>query len=327
MTIRDEKELSKAHEALGNLYRALSTLREEYGEKNPKAFAMLAEGPLQEIRRLTTEIEEYTGAHQVEAEEAQLWLGLKGERAQWKETPTSVLTAFLDALRKGVQAIAGFNVTGRISGRPSLDLQRLCDFELVALHPGSLRIGMRLPETKQQELFKEGQRDEAHVALQEYLQTAKWISSNESKEVLSNFFTDPIKRRIVLRAVKPLIPRIGGGIDTLELYGAEVPKREKITLIHAATERVTEALEEAVAENEERYEGDVREMDLDRQSFKLRNVPEVGEVSCKLSEDIGPIAPTYLGKRAKVIGIRKDPNRPLDVVDIELLEPQRGNKK
>jgi hypothetical protein len=62
VSITSERELQKAHEILGMLHRALHTLKVEYADRNPQAFSILAEGPLEEIRKIQTEINEYAGA-------------------------------------------------------------------------------------------------------------------------------------------------------------------------------------------------------------------------------------------------------------------------
>lgn len=218
--IQNDRELTKAHEALGTLYRALASLRSETAGLSPQAFALLAEGPLHEIQRIQCEIESYTGVDIAQREQAPLWLSLAGPKAKWGETPASVLTAFLDALRKGVQLVAAYNATGRVAGRPPLDLQRACDVELVAFQPGSLRVGMRLPEPEQLALFPQGYWPTARKALNEFLSAADWAASGSSLAELATRFQDTSKRRVVLRSLKPFVPRPQGGIDYLELSGS-----------------------------------------------------------------------------------------------------------
>ena len=56
--IANDEELRATHEALGNLYRALSSLRQTV---NPRQYALLAEGPVDEINKLQLEIQAYLG--------------------------------------------------------------------------------------------------------------------------------------------------------------------------------------------------------------------------------------------------------------------------
>lgn len=319
MTIYNDEELRRTHDALGDLYRALAALRREYEAARPEAFAVLSEGPLQEIHRLQAEVDEYTGLTSAQSEQAPLWLTVSGERAKWGETPSSVLTAFLDALRRGVQLIAGFELAASPLGRPQLELQRACDFELVAFQPGSLRVGLRLPESGQLTMFEDQPPARAQVALNQYLKGARWAGSTEPVAVLEEGLSDAARRRVVLRAVKLLVPRAGGGVDAVDLSGRAVRDGGSIQLTQAASGRITLALEEALTEEEERYEGDVREMDLDRRTFKLRHVEQVSQVECRFSKDAGALIGTYLGKRVRLIGVRRADTRSLEVVDIEVL--------
>jgi hypothetical protein len=321
--ISSERELQQAHEALGDLYRAVAALRAELAISNPRAFALMAEGPLHEIGRLQREIQVYTGLDFLLANEVPLWLRLVGPRARWGEMPSSVLTAFLDALRKGVQSIATYDVTGKQSRRPPAEVIRACDVELVNFAPGSFQVGLRLPEPDQGVLFPRDGAPFAQVALKEFLAMAEWVASTREIADLENIFSDTTKRRVTLRAVKSFVPRSTGGIHFVELSGAALPSHEPVQLAPTASYRITKALETSIARHEETYEGEIREIDLDRQSFKLRNVRSIGEVFCRFGEDLFPIAVELLGKRVRVIGTRTTTNllkRALKVVDIEKVD-------
>ena len=73
-----------------------------------------------------------------------------------------------------------------------------------------------------------------------------------------------------------------------------------------------------------RVEGEIREMDLDQQTFRLRKVAQGQEVVCRFGAELTPITPTLLGKRVRIIGVRSSATAaavgPLDVVDIERVE-------
>lgn len=315
--IKDDKDFRESHAALGDLYEAVAALRREYAATNPRAFQLLCEGPLQEIARISTEIDQYTGVALAEANDPAIWLRLEGERARWKETSSSVLAAFLDALRKGVQSISAFNSTKASRGRPPADLQRACDFELVAFQPGSFNVGLRLPQTRQMQMFPEEVLNEVQSALKEYLQLAIWVSSIQGSDELTKLFPDVAKRRVALRAFKPIIPRANGGISFVELSGREVPEARVVRIVHGTVSRVTTALHEAVSEEERQHVGNVREMDLDKRSFILRNVEGHREVKCTFSEDMQSVAASYLGKRVRVIGIQSSARGSLQVTDID----------
>jgi hypothetical protein len=55
-----EAILTQTVEELGRMNEALTQLRRDYLPGQPRKFAILAEGPLEEIRRLQVEIERLT---------------------------------------------------------------------------------------------------------------------------------------------------------------------------------------------------------------------------------------------------------------------------
>jgi hypothetical protein len=57
--IQHEAQLQQALEQIENLSLALQSLRAEVFPKNPRNFAILAEGPLDEIRKLQAEVDSY----------------------------------------------------------------------------------------------------------------------------------------------------------------------------------------------------------------------------------------------------------------------------
>jgi hypothetical protein len=57
--IKTETQLRQAIEQMENLCQAINSLRAEVFPQNPRNFAVLAEGPLEQIRQLENQIGEY----------------------------------------------------------------------------------------------------------------------------------------------------------------------------------------------------------------------------------------------------------------------------
>ncbi|MCI0540989.1 MAG: hypothetical protein L0Z50_37790 [Verrucomicrobiales bacterium] len=57
--IQNEAQLRQAIEQIQNLCGALDSLRADVFPKNPRNFAVLAEGPLEQIRQLQAQIDDY----------------------------------------------------------------------------------------------------------------------------------------------------------------------------------------------------------------------------------------------------------------------------
>ena len=57
--IENEAQLQQAIQQIELLYEGLDNLRAEILPKNPRNFALFAEGPLDEIRKLQAQIDDY----------------------------------------------------------------------------------------------------------------------------------------------------------------------------------------------------------------------------------------------------------------------------
>jgi len=57
--IETSEQLYQAIEQMGRMQRILESYRDEVLAKNARNFAMLAEGPLEQIRQLQEQIDEY----------------------------------------------------------------------------------------------------------------------------------------------------------------------------------------------------------------------------------------------------------------------------
>ena len=65
--IQNGEQLQQAYEALGDLYRALASYRERILPVNQRNYAVIARGPLEEVRRIQAEIDTFLGLHESEA--------------------------------------------------------------------------------------------------------------------------------------------------------------------------------------------------------------------------------------------------------------------
>jgi hypothetical protein len=323
--ITNDEQLDQAMEQLGRMYRALADLRKEVLHVNARNFVLMAEGPMDEIRRLEEQIGDYAGRADVEINECDVWLRIVGPNLAWPEAPTSIVTAFLDAFRKGVQAIAVFGSRGHLTTRPTKDLMRAFDLRIVAFQAGGLCIGLRAPDEAQGELF--GGSDHALVsqALEQFLQVADWVGSDDPPKVLEQLFPDPHERRVLLNSLKPFVPRPLGDVERVEISGRAVPRSRTIALTRTSNQRLDRAIDALAEEPVEVHAGDLREIDLDSSSFILRNAEDVREVRCTFEEDLLESAKEAVDRRVRVTGVRRmDAGRrtapTLRVIRLEILD-------
>jgi hypothetical protein len=323
--IATPNQMEQAIEQLGRIYQSLAALRREVEPINPRNFAVLAEGHLAEIRRLQRQLDEYAGLIAAGQHAVPLWLRVVGGGLDWSAAPTSVLTAVLDALRKGVRSAAELTLRGALTTRPTAELKRSTDFRLLAFAPGSVRVGVRLPA---------GEGDVSGAvaeALNDYLKVAAWAGSEKAEGDLAEVVPDVARRRLLLNEVGRLVPRERGQIEEIELSGGllrAVCLPEQISLSRQTRARINSVLDGLPQQGVETHVGDLREIDLDRCSFVLRNAGAgrgaVVQVECLFSEELLETAKEALDKRVEVTGTRTlDEGRrakPLAVTRLEIIE-------
>jgi hypothetical protein len=66
--IETAEQLYQAIEQMGRMQRILESYRNEILTKNPRNFALLAQGPLEQLRQLQAQIDEFV--HRVESAES-----------------------------------------------------------------------------------------------------------------------------------------------------------------------------------------------------------------------------------------------------------------
>lgn len=305
--ITSQEQLNQASIQMGRLYKALAALRIQVEPFNAKAFALLAEGPLSQLRELQQEIDVYVGLSKVYEQQADIWLRLQGPDIIWGNSPSSVLTSFLDALRKGVQTIAEYDVTGKASTRPHGNIRKAADFQLVALAPGSLILGLKIPQAfVQATLPMEGAPaapPDIPRALAEFLDVVVWAASAADAPELEKHLEDAKRRRLILTLAKAFVPRPRGSVESLEIYGRRVPGGARISVDRTAYERIDVAISRTSAQEQQTFIGTLREIDLDHKNFELRSVQGGGrDVSCEFDEEILETAAAALDHKIKVTG-------------------------
>jgi hypothetical protein len=302
--ITNDDQLQQAIEQLGRMYRAMAALRAEVLPVNARQFALMAEGPVDEIRRLQVQIDAYTGREAAEEHDADVWLRLYGRDIEWPEVSTSALTAALDAFRKGVQMVAQLISTGQVTTRPRLELRRACDMHVIAFRPGSLRVGLRLPDEADGGFTTSSEKSLGHQALVTYLNVAAWVSSEADLPEPAQQIEHAPKRRLLLNALKPLVPRPRGDIEGVEISSRLIPDGRTIRLTRDVYHRLVQAVDQPAAEEVETYVGRLREIDLDHRTFTLRDVNDVSTIRCTFQDDLLETARGALGRWVRVSGSR-----------------------
>lgn len=326
--IRDEIELNQTREAIAHLESAVASLKRDVLPINATRFAIMAEPAVDQIRELRAQVEDYIGITSAVTQEAEVWLRIAGPDIEIGDAPTSVVTSLLDILRRGVQSVAEFLQRGVIGARPTAELKAACDLRIVGWMPGSVQVGLRLPELPTGESESPGPSAQAREAFKLYLQAASWVGSEDDIAMLDQEIPDAAKRRLLLNQVRQITPRPRGAAEVVELSGRLVPTGS-IHLKRQSRQRVRSALQQAISEELVISSGLLREIDLDGRSFIVRHPEETGkQTHCEIppdADDLLEIAKEALDHSVQVSGTQRlDPTRrksyPLQVQEIEVLD-------
>jgi hypothetical protein len=325
--IKSEEQLNQTRLAINKLESGLAALKHEVLPRNPARFSLMAEPVVDQIRELRAQIEEYIGVTRATAEEADIWMRIQGPEIELGDAPTSVVTAMLDLLRRGVQTVAELLQKGSVGARPTAEIKQACDLRIVGWQSGSVKVGLRLPIASSSHLFEETDiAHQARQALRLYLQTASWVGSEHDATRFESEIPDAEQRRLLLNQVARLVPRPRGGVEIIELSGKEIAQKS-VCLQRASRERIRQAISRTVEDEMVNAEGILREIDLDQRTFIIRELDAGKETRCAImpqDDDLLDIAKDALDHRVAVSGTRrKDPVRrqvyPLQIREIEVL--------
>jgi hypothetical protein len=246
--ITNNEQMAQALEVMGLMYRSMVSLRKEVLPKSQQWFALMAEGSVDEIRKLEEQINEYSGRAAAEEHGCDVWLRVVGPPQDWPEVPISSVTALLEALRKGVRAIAEFASAGQPKMRPAGALERACDLRIVAFRLWGPGIGLRVPDEGDYDWREHEEPMLVRRALGRLLQVADWAGSDAPPEALESLCPDPHERRVILEALGPLLPPSGGDIERLEVSGKSAPRGRTISLTRASHRRIDQAIDGLAAD-------------------------------------------------------------------------------
>ena len=299
MSIQNDEQLKQSLRALTTLQLAVASQRREL-EGQPSLHALMAEGALDEIARIQSEVNAYIG---IDDARAKLWLRVVGDQIDASNAPTGVVTSLLDSLRKGLQAATEQAYSGTLSARPTALVQQAVDVRLAAIAEGSLRIGLNIEHGEDAALAEACER-----SLDDYLAVAAWAStsatSDESADKqLSERIPDPARRRLLLNLVMQLAPRTRGTVESVEFSGRAVKTSGQVLLTRQARNRLANAVDRVERTVREGHEGLLRELDLDKQTGVVRNEKEV---PCEFAEELMTQAQEALGRLVRVVGSRAE---------------------
>jgi hypothetical protein len=307
--IENDPQLEQAREALSHVERALSALRARVQPINPNLFNAMAENYWSNIRRIREEIDSYLGLAAVVEQSVPLWMVLQGEAVSSRDISSRLLSEWLGNFRKAVYGVSLFLESGQqrfAGGRPDALLLAATDPYVVALAPGSIRVGLRLPDQDvQAELFNQSTQSETtpHRAFRYLLALASWAAS-ESLDIPRDDGMSVDEISVAARFAAKIAPSPRSSVRAVTFSGTLVPFEHGLTLEARSRDRLEGLVKMLSHVTEETVRGQIREIDLDAQRLILRERGAgLGDMKCHVPEALMSVAESYLNKHVRITGL------------------------
>ncbi|MEZ6192003.1 MAG: hypothetical protein R3C45_12055 [Phycisphaerales bacterium] len=330
--IQTHSELEIARDQLKRVESALESLKNDVLEVNPKRFELMSEGYIEEIRCLRAQVDHYLlGQGRIIKDSSEFEIRLEGKKICLGSTRSSLITSILDNFRRGilslfVTASENADLLASASGRRKRWMEVLSDPPVIALEPGSVRIHLGVPESS--DLFHEQDIDLFKQTVVLLSEGIAWASRDDAdlSELNLNAMTQDRLKHVLLNSVKNLAPSRNSDVEVVSFSGNLIDGQGVLQLTKDARPRITNALKQLSHVTQPAdIEGVIREIDLDKNTFTLRERDDDGaDLVCNYHDAIEPDIIECLDSHVIVSGSlqtnKKNGHQTLDVEFVELLD-------
>lgn len=318
--IRNNRELELSREALINLEKALLALKEKVEPVNKELFIAMSQDYYKDILKIRNEIEEFFGFFEIERFAAPIWMTLQGVELSFSNLSLSMLSNWTGRLRKAVQNILIFKE--RNTEIPSNLISKITDFRCIKIMPGSIKIGLTTPDILKDDLFFGKLLEEnrpVEKSVEDLLEYIKFISTGENKEQVKEILSSKDDSEFFLMQVLALTPSSKSDVNLVKFEGSLNPSRQPLYLNKFSREVIKEIFKEKHKEEMLEYEGKMREIDLDKGSFTLREVEgQLESVHCLFPPKFMDTSIKSLDSKVRVTGYRKSKtSKSINLISIE----------
>jgi hypothetical protein len=296
--IANDLELRRTRDQLEQLEAALGDLKRRVYPLSPGRFRLMSESYLSEIEMLRGRIEEYLGIKAAREVSSDLILKIQSPLLPEGIAPAQVLNRAIAGLQRGLQSLGRFVARatyGLGEGISSYKLGQEFGLDVVALMPGSFEVGLRMSSAGKLDIPR-GSFDEV---IQKFGLAAAHVSEGDvTQELLSELVPDLNSQLQVLQALKDISPSQRQGDLTVSFSARSMGHRPAV--FSPRTRSYITSLIRSTSRHA-REIGVIREVDLDRRTFKLRT--SAATLRCKLRGGTDDMMIGALGQRARVSGV------------------------
>jgi len=307
--IKNDSQLKIVREQMATAEAALDSLRQDVLPKNKKMYELMAESNIEMILSLRGEIDTYVGIAAI-PETADIVISLEGDGVGLGHTSAALVTRFIDRFRRGLQSAVEILESVKrpdTSRRRERWIETICDLPFVGVVPGSVKIMLGEPES--QGLFSEEEKNSFAKALDLVFDGLSWADLNceeSSEHPFANLEKET--RQSMLGLINRLLPPSRGPVEQVAFqrraHRDAGGTLTTATLTRGSRNRIRNELESLVSEAKFlEVEGVIREVDLDAQTFVLRERSESQpDLSCEYGAELEDAVKELLDSRVIVTG-------------------------
>ncbi len=328
--ITNDNELRITRERLHLAESALDAYRRDLLPHNEVQYHLLAGSTIDLIQSIRADIDAYLGI----GPDTDLAVSLEGDTVSLGQTPVGIITRSIDTFRRGLQSVAGVLYADAQSlpvPRRATWIERLCELSLVGLGPGSVKVFLDLPAAGSG-LFAKEERSLLDDALTTLFDGLEWAAREEDPVPPSLDRLRVPARLTVLGVVARLLPPQTGPVQQITYRRRSAGPAKppcQATLTRRSRQRVQQEMERLVADRHfAEAEGVIRQIDLDAQTFVLRERPEeLDDLPCEYPDALADTAKELLDRRVKVAGLLETSRvTHRSKMEAEAIEPLGGDE-
>lgn len=306
--IRNDNELTIVRDQLARAESALESLRRDVLSKNANLYHVMAESYVDTIVELRGHIDAYLEIVAVPAT-ADIVISLEGDRVGLGKTSAASVSRFIDTFRRGLQSVVEILESVQrpeTSRRRPRWIESICDLPLVGTAPGSVKIMLGEPQAKS--LFKAEEREAFLKALNLIFAGLHWADAGRAESSNDPFMElKPDTKQALLGLLTRLLPPRSGDIERIGFLRRTTDGSGKLrsaTLSRKSRDRIRKEIERLSTDSEfVELEGVIRSVDLDAQTFALRDRPSnEPDLPCEYGHDLQDAVKEGLDCRVIVTG-------------------------
>ncbi|WP_097034341.1 hypothetical protein [Clostridium tertium] len=306
--INNLKEKQFIENRIKKLENILFDLKERLLPDREEQYKVMAAVYVRKIIELREEIEEYIGMNNVLIEKSDINIHVNGPAIGYGKAPISIISSYLDNFKTSVRKNYGILYN---KGKVPQNIALLTDFTLNQLAPGSINISLSIPN--EQTTFLEDMPFNKSLSI--YFELLQSISMRECDIHIDGINDEYIGK--LLNNILRILPD-DKNIRSIEVYGDRVSNKSRICLDHQSRKFVLKKIE-SINEKEKNIsiKGIIREIDLDKLTFYLRDINYEGreQIKCSMINDKIENLGEYLNSYVKVVGILEN-----NVIKVKYIE-------